>query len=235
MDFTQLNRDLNKLKKAVATKKSNTYCLQLWSKFIRKRDAGRCVLCHSRKSLSAHHIIRKSFWNHLKFQTGNGITLCKVCHKEPHANFNRKPNLELPMDEEGGEKIDLFTGFLGALITDSKIRNIPHQEYYNFDNHSLSVFKEIQGISEVASFPGSKLEQAYQIWNQTPRGMLDAMLKSAGVTLPEDYIQDEMITMFKSDTLKNDDGSNGDVLYMRYVPPTPFKVDPTENDNNDES
>lgn len=219
---------LTKLKSAISDKRSNTYCLKLWSEFIRERDGNRCVLCHSTERLEAHHIIRKSFWNHLKFQTGNGITLCRTCHKEPHAHFNKKPNLQLPMDAEGGEKIDLFTGFLGALLIDSQVNNITKEEYYHFDNHALNIFKELQGIPTHTNFPGSSLEQAYLIWNQTPRQMMNAILKQLDVTLPDDYIQNDIFTVFQSNTLKNEDGSPADVLYMRYIPPTSFKSDPTK-------
>lgn len=226
MESTTLDEYRCKLKKAILNERSNTYCLRLWSEFIRARDGNRCVLCHSTKRLSAHHIIRKSFWKHLRFQTGNGITLCHSCHKEPHKSFNRKPNLQLPMDAEGGEKIDLFTGFLGALLVDSQLNNITNENFYHFDDHSLIIFKELQGIPKKANFSGSKLEQAYQIWNQTPRPMLNAILKQLGVILPEDYVQDDIFTMFQSNSLKNDDGSSGDILYIRYVPPTSFKTDP---------
>lgn len=41
-----------------------------------------------------------------QFQTGNGITLCKKCHTEAHTGFNRRPDLSLPMNAQGGEKIE---------------------------------------------------------------------------------------------------------------------------------
>lgn len=219
---------LNKLKKAISEKRSNTYCLKLWSEFIRARDGNRCVLCHERKRLEAHHIIRKSFWKHLMFQTGNGITLCHKCHKKPHENFNRKPNMQLPMDAEGGEKIDLFTGFLGALLIDSEINNIVNEDFYHFDEQSLNIFKELQGIPINTNFDGPSLAQAYQIWNQTPRHMLKAILKQLDVTIPDDYVQDDMFTVFQSNSLKDKNGSPAEVLYIRYIPPTTFEADPNE-------
>jgi len=218
----------NRLKNAVIKNRSTTYNLRLWSQFIRERDGKRCVICHSKKRLSAHHIIRKSLWKNLRFLTGNGITLCRICHKDPHAGFNRRPDLNLPMDAQGGEKIDLFTGYLGALVIDSNNRKINQENFYFFDEHTLSVFKEIQGISDVAKFHGRSIEQAYQIWNQTPRGMLEAIMNSVGVTIPEDHVQDEEVTTHYSDTHNKEDGSPADIMYFRYIPPTEFKENPDD-------
>ncbi|MBC3456911.1 HNH endonuclease [Pseudomonas mosselii] len=213
-----------KLENAVCSGRSNKYCLTLWSDFIRTRDEMRCVICESAHHLSAHHIIRKSFWKHLKFQTGNGITLCHTCHKEPHIGFNRRPDLNQPMDAEGGEKIDLFTGYLGALAIDSKIRNLLDERFYYFDDHALNAFKKLQGISEKANFKGRRIEQAYNIWSQTPRGMLNAIMKSLGVTLPEDYIQEDRVSIYLSETHRNDDGSPAEIMHFRFIPPTNFKT-----------
>jgi len=217
-----------RLSNAVLKNRSNVYCLKLWSQFIRARDGDRCVICNSKKRLSAHHVIRKSLWKHLRFQTGNGITLCLICHKDPHAGFNRRPDLNLPMDAEGGEKIDLFTGYLGALVIDSNRRGLFQEHYYFFDEHALNAFKKIQGISDAAKFEGRYIEQAYQIWNQTPRGMLEAIMDSLGVSIPEDHVQNEEVSIHYSDKYKNEDGSPADVMYFRYIPPTEFKENPDE-------
>lgn len=216
------------LKRAVLSNRNNAYCLALWSSFIRDRDGNQCIICGSKKRLSAHHIVRKSFWKHLRFQTGNGITLCHICHKDPHAGFNGRPDLSQPMDAQGGEKIDLFTGYLGALVLSSSVRNIGKDHYYYFDDHALEVFKKIQDIPDAAKFGGRRIEQAYQIWNQTPRGMLEAVMNSLGVKLPEDYVQNEEVSIHYSDKYKKDDGSPADIMYFRYIPPTEFKENPDE-------
>ncbi len=225
---TDLSHIYDGLVKAVDGNRSNTYCLSLWSKFIRERDGHRCVICNSKNGLSAHHIIRKSFWKYLRYQTGNGITLCRVCHKDPHAGFNGRPDLNQPMDAQGGEKIDLFTGYLGALVIDSSRRNLFDEHLYYFSDKALHAFREIQGIPDAAIFKGRKIEQAYQIWNQTPRGMLEAIMQSVGVKLPDNYVQNEIATIHYSSTLKKEDGSPADVLYFRYIPPTEFKENPDD-------
>ncbi|MCX8895411.1 hypothetical protein [Vibrio parahaemolyticus] len=58
--------------------------------------------------------------------------------------------------------------------------------------------------------------------------MFEAILNSLGVTVAEDYVQDEEVTMYYSDTLKKEDGSPADIMYFRYIPPTEFKENPDD-------
>lgn len=202
-------KTLSALQNAIKTHRSEKYCLRLWSVFIRTRDRRSCVLCNSKNRLSAHHIVRKSFWAHLRFQPGNGITLCHECHKEPHEKYNGRPNLQLPMDAEGGENIDLMTGMFGALMEDARRRRIPFEPFYTLSQSSILAFKRIQGISERMYFPGSPIEQAYLIWNQTPRGMFEAILASLGVQVPDDYVQTDAMALYQSETIRGGKGATG--------------------------
>jgi hypothetical protein len=61
---------------------SEETCLRYWSRFVRARDGFHCVLCGDTSRVSAHHICRKSFMPDAALEPGNGITLCRVCHKE---------------------------------------------------------------------------------------------------------------------------------------------------------
>jgi hypothetical protein len=179
----------HKLQLAVSSNEANpSYCLRLWSKFIRLRDGQRCVICHSRENLSAHHIVRKSFIPNARFQTGNGITLCKTCHKEPHTGFNRRPNLDFPMDAEGGEKIDLLMDLFGALLNDATSRNLLNDDYYYLSDEVLMISKAFQSIPREEIFLGSRLEQAFRIWQQCPRRTLYAVIEAALFDLPDDFI-----------------------------------------------
>jgi len=170
---------LHELQSAISREKGVPYCLGLWSRFIRIRDGSRCVVCRSRKDLLAHHIVRKSFPVEARFQTGNGITLCRVCHRQPHEAFNRKANLELPMDAEGGENIDLLTEFFGRLLDDAKHRNLLRDDFYFLSDDVLARFKLAQSFEPNTHFPGTQLEQAFTIWNQCPQNTLIAVLKAA--------------------------------------------------------
>jgi hypothetical protein len=183
MDARTLSRRaetaLLELHSAIARQRSVHHCLNLWSCFIRIRDNGRCVVCRARKEIAAHHIVRKSFLVEARFQTGNGITLCKRCHRQPHEVFNRQPNLDLPMDAEGGENIDLLTEFFGRLLMDAKRRNILRDDFYFLSDEVLARFKLAQGFEPDYCFAGFRLEQAYAIWDQCPQNTWVAVLGAA--------------------------------------------------------
>lgn len=106
---------LEKLRAALAEGLSREFCLRRWSDFIRERDGHRCVDCHSRRRLSAHHICRKTLLETAQFETGNGITLCNKCHRRVHEGFNGRPDLSLPVDaqkmERNSKRWNGFTAF----------------------------------------------------------------------------------------------------------------------------
>jgi hypothetical protein len=194
----QLIKSLSKLERAISKGTNVPYCLKLWSNFIRQRDNNRCVICHSRNNLNAHHIIRKSFIPQAQYQTGNGITLCKICHHYPHQFFNKKPDLDFPMDAQNGEKIDLIISLFGFLIQDAKERKLLNKTYYFLSEELLMAFKSIQGIPHDIPLSESCIEQAYLIWKQTPRQLLNALINANGFCLPSDFIQTSPFTLISS-------------------------------------
>jgi hypothetical protein len=177
--INKIETALGRLQTAVSHERSVGRCLELWSLFVRLRDGNRCIVCRSRKDLFAHHIVRKSFLVEARFQTGNGITLCKVCHRQPHEAFNRRPNLDLPMDAEGGENIDLLTEFFGRLLMNAKRRNILRDDFYFLSDEVLARFKLAQGFEPDYYFAGFRLEQAFAIWDQCPQNTWVAVLEAA--------------------------------------------------------
>jgi len=58
--------------------------------------------------------------------------------------------------------------------------------------------------------------------------MLEAIMNSLGVKPPEDYVQNEEVSIHYSDKYKKNDGSPADIMYFRYIPPTEFKENPDE-------
>lgn len=56
-----------------------------WSKAVRARD-GKCVKCGSRERLHAHHIKPWRKYSELRYDVGNGMTLCPPCHQQEHRN-----------------------------------------------------------------------------------------------------------------------------------------------------
>lgn len=180
---------LSQLHGAVSLSRSTSHVLRMWSQFVRLRDAQVCVLCRREPHLSAHHIVRRSFLPQAQFETGNGISLCASCHRMPHAEFNGRPDLGVPMDMQGGEKIELMMMLFGALSNDAASRGILRDDYYYVSDESLVVFKSFQGIPRATTFPGHRVEQAHLIWRQSPRASLKAVLLANGVRLSEDFIQ----------------------------------------------
>jgi hypothetical protein len=178
-----------RLDAAVERKRTDAYCLRLWSLFIRVRDGKRCVICREGGGLFAHHIIRKSLLPLARFDPGNGISMCKACHREPHAFFNRRPDLNLPMDAEGGENIDLMIALFRTLLEDAVERELLCDRYYFVGDEVLRTFKRFQTIPKHRQFPGTRLEQAYLIWRQTPPVVLPALLRANGLELPDDFLQ----------------------------------------------
>jgi hypothetical protein len=191
IDLRGAERALTKLQRAISSRSSARHCLRAWSWFIRTRDGEQCVVCGRSNKLTAHHILRKSFMEEGQFLTGNGITLCQRCHREPHLVFNRRPNLNLPMDAEGGENIELLFSFYCTLADDATNRGLLHREdFYYFTDQLLAKFRLFQSIDWDVQFPGSRLEQAALIWRQTPRCTLNAILTANGFPpAPPDFIQ----------------------------------------------
>ena len=199
MSRTAIDAALEKFLTALERGRSLQRCLRLWSQFVRVRDGLRCVMCHETLGLSAHHIIRKSLMPMIQLDFGNGITLCRACHREPHEAFNRRPDLTLPMDEEGGDNIDLSAAFFYALGADAKERDLLCDKYYFISDYALGTFKYFQCIDQTLEFPGHRVEQAYLIWRQTSRAVLRSLVEANGATLPSDLIQIGEVTIISMD------------------------------------
>lgn len=57
-----------------------------WRKSVFERDNYTCVNCGSNGCvLNAHHIMRFSDFPELRFDTSNGLTLCRTCHIKEHS------------------------------------------------------------------------------------------------------------------------------------------------------
>lgn len=177
-DIALIEAGLARLHHALAEGASNASRLRRWSEFIRERDGNRCVDCHSRRQLAAHHICRKSFLKTGQFDTGNGITLCPDCHREAHAGFNGRPDLSQPMDAQGGEKIEVMERLYSILATDAKERGILRDDLYFISDDVLGRFKMFQGFDYFTPFPGFRVEQAFLIWAQCPQHMLQAAISA---------------------------------------------------------
>lgn len=161
-----------RLHHAVRNRRSSRWCLSLWGRFIRNRDANRCVACRSTSRIQAHHIFRRSLYPRGWYELGNGITLCHDCHREPHGEFNGRPDVTLPLGAQGGDDQDLAARLYGALLEDANDRRIEHDEFYFIRNKMLQFFVAVQGYEDlywaVQEGRMSRLQMACEIWRVMP-------------------------------------------------------------------
>jgi hypothetical protein len=161
-----------RLDRAVANGRSLKWCLLLWSRFIRERDADRCVMCGSTRELEAHHIWRKTTYPKGRLEPGNGITLCTTCHAQPHAKFNGRPDLQQPLDAEGGDDQDMMAQMWAALRRDADRRGLNHEEFYFIRDEMLQFFVGVQGYEPlywaVQRGEMTRLQMACEIWQVMP-------------------------------------------------------------------
>lgn len=170
----------SKLVHALQRGQSHLTCLRLWSTFIRMRDGNRCVQCDCQQELAAHHIFRKSFLPGAQYEPGNGITLCRKCHKEVHAGFNGRPDMTLPMDAQGGEKAEDITTMLELLFIKSSQRPDLAEAWYYLSDSTLATISMLQGFDATTRLDASRIEQAYIVWNQADGTVRDAILQANG-------------------------------------------------------
>ena len=58
-----------------------------WRLKVYARDQYTCQKCGSKEDLRAHHIYAWFFYESLRYEIDNGITLCEECHKQVHKTF----------------------------------------------------------------------------------------------------------------------------------------------------
>ncbi|MEH6629599.1 MAG: HNH endonuclease [Halopseudomonas aestusnigri] len=177
----QLDKKLRKLSRAIEKGRSRKTCHRYWSEFVRCRDKGQCVVCESSYRIQGHHIFRKSLVSRARFDTGNGATLCFQCHKKAHEGFNGRPNLDLPMDQEGGEKIDYSIVVMAALLRTAKNNGLLGDKYYYLSDNTLGVLKKMQSFALHQPLPGCRLEQAWLVWSDTADSVRSALLMANGI------------------------------------------------------
>lgn len=166
---------------AVSRQRSEKWCVQLWSCYIKARDCFKCVICHSPEQIQAHHIYRKTTYPKGKLATGNGITLCINCHQKFHEAFNGHPNLNEPLDSEGGDNQDEIAYLYGALLKEADSRQLPHNDFYYFPDEMLAFFVSVQGYEYLYWLTQeetiSRLSMASQIWRGMPEVVYQRLLE----------------------------------------------------------
>lgn len=166
-----------RLIKAVRVGRRRTTCHRYWSKFVRVRDGNECIVCGGREGLAAHHVVRRSFLKEAQFLTGNGATLCGDCHREAHAGFNGSPDLSLPVDAEGGEKLEAVSELFRALAKSSRQLHPGRDEFYFLSQSVLQKFKFMQGFDPLDDIAGTPIEQAWYVWDCAPVNVVEALIR----------------------------------------------------------
>lgn len=185
-DVAAMEAALARLHRALVNGCSLVSRLRRWSEFIRLRDGLRCVDCHSSEHLSAHHICRKSFMPGAQFETGNGITLCRACHRKVHQGYNGRADLALPVDAQGAEKLPLMERFYSILLDDAIERGLLREDFYFLGDEVLATFRKMQGYDAFADFPGLRLEQAYLMLAEPERHVRNAIAEANGFTFGDE-------------------------------------------------
>lgn len=76
-----------------------------WRNEVKTRDGWKCQHCGATDNLHAHHIIPWNVDESKRFELGNGITLCKSCHKKEDGCVPAGWNKGLVRSEEWCKKL----------------------------------------------------------------------------------------------------------------------------------
>jgi hypothetical protein len=157
---------------AIERNRSGKWVLRLWSRFIKTRDAHRCLCCDSTEKIQAHHIVRKTLYPWGALELGNGVTLCHECHGRVHAQFNGRPDLTLPIGAEQGDNQDEWAFLFGLLLDDARARDLDEDGFYYLGDHMLKFFVKCQGYEDMYKLvmrkEMSRIRFAHEIWRSMP-------------------------------------------------------------------
>lgn len=160
------------LARAIERKRSAKWLLRLWSSFIKTRDGFRCICCNSNEKIQAHHIVRRTLFPPASVDPGNGITLCRDCHRRVHAEFNGKPHLSRPIGAEQGDDQNEWSFLFGLLVEDAHNRRLPEGEFYHLGDRLMEFSVACQGYEElyesVRRGTTSRVRFAHEIWRGMP-------------------------------------------------------------------
>lgn len=175
------------LENAIERGRSVRWQLRLWSRLVKARDGGRCVNCEATTGIQAHHIIRKIRLPAGALDPGNGITLCRDCHRWIHARYNRKPDLTKPMSAAQGDDQDEWAFLFGRLVEDAGANGLAEDEFYYVSDETLHFSAAYQGYEDLleAVHEGtmSRVRVIHEIWRWMPQQFYTDLAEEIFVSL----------------------------------------------------
>ena len=181
-NLLEIRRRKSALENAIALSRSMPWQLRLWSRLVRCRDGHRCLCCEATNGIQAHHIIRRTLLPYGALEAGNGITLCTDCHRQIHAQFNRRPNRNLPIGAEQGDDQDEWSYLFGLLVDDANSRSLSQNEFYHLSDAVLDFSVSCQGyddlLATVRHGEMSRLRFMHEIWRIMPQTFYENLLSN---------------------------------------------------------
>lgn len=175
------------LEGATARGCSAGWLLRLWSRFVKTRDGGRCLNCEQEDGIQAHHVMRRTLVPFAALELGNGISLCRPCHRLVHARFNGRPDPALPMGAAQGDDQDEWSFLFGMLMDDATKRGLAHDELYFLSDELLRFSLAHQGyeplLEAVADGELSRLRFMHEIWRAMPEHFYVDLASELGAEL----------------------------------------------------
>lgn len=104
--------------------------LSRWSKLVRLRDGGKCIVCGGKFDiwrLHAHHIRPKSLYPYLALRLSNGVAVCAGCHMGPVHRQNTYIDIMVDSNECGWR---MFSPMFYRYV------NLSEQRKFNSKNQS---------------------------------------------------------------------------------------------------
>jgi hypothetical protein len=175
------------LERAIARGCSAGWLLRLWSRFVKVRDGGRCLNCEQEDGIQAHHVMRRTLVPFAALELGNGISLCRPCHRLVHARFNRRPDAALPMGAAQGDDQDEWSFLFGMLMDDATKRGLAHDTLYFLSDELLLFSLAYQGyeplLEAVADGELSRLRFMHEVWRAMPEHFYVDLASELGAEL----------------------------------------------------
>lgn len=186
-DDSEIIRRRAALERAIARGRSAGWLIRLWSRFVKTRDGDRCLNCGVTEGIQAHHVMRRTLVPFAALELGNGISLCRACHRLVHARFNGRPDPALPMGAVQGDDQDEWSFLFGLLMDDATKRGLAHDELYYLSDAALRFSLAYQGyeplLESVANAELSRLRFMHEIWRAMPEGFYVNLATELGAEL----------------------------------------------------